>query len=123
MAKKPDIPPLNGLLRALREQQIQFIVVGMTSAVIQGGPFVTLDVDRAGDTRSDSLGHLSTTVNLGAYGDMSASSDVVEVFDEERSALQILGVAECADGHVDARALGREGGQVRGHDHGRYVAA
>jgi hypothetical protein len=45
MGKKQDIPPLNGLLRGLREQEIRFMIVGMTSAVIHGGPFVTLDVD------------------------------------------------------------------------------
>jgi hypothetical protein len=45
MGKKQDIPPLNGLLRALQEHEIRFLIVGMTSAVIHGGPFVTLDVD------------------------------------------------------------------------------
>jgi hypothetical protein len=45
MGKKQDIPPLNGLLSSLREKKIRFMIVGMTSAVIHGGPFVTLDVD------------------------------------------------------------------------------
>ncbi len=42
--------------------------------------------------------------------------------DQQRAALQALGVAERRDGDVDARALGAEGRQVGGHHHGGDVA-
>ena len=42
--------------------------------------------------------------------------------DEERAALQALGVAERRHRDVDARALGAERRQVRRHHHGRDVA-
>ena len=42
--------------------------------------------------------------------------------DEQRAALQALGVAQRRDGDVDARALRAERRQVRGHHHRRDVA-
>ena len=42
--------------------------------------------------------------------------------DQQRAALQALGVAERRDGDVDAGALGAEGRQVRRHHHGGDVA-
>ena len=42
--------------------------------------------------------------------------------DQQRAALQALGVAERRDGDVDARALRAEGRQVGGHHHGGDVA-
>ena len=42
--------------------------------------------------------------------------------DQQRAALQALGVAERRDRDVDARALGAEGRQVGGHHHGGDVA-
>jgi hypothetical protein len=42
--------------------------------------------------------------------------------DQERPALEALGVTERRYGHVDRGALGGEGGQVRRHHHGRDVA-
>ena len=42
--------------------------------------------------------------------------------DQQRAALQALGVAERGHGDVDARALRAEGRQVGGHHHGGDVA-
>ncbi len=42
--------------------------------------------------------------------------------DQQRAALQALGVAERGDGDVDPGALGAEGRQVGGHHHGGDVA-
>ena len=45
VAAARELSPLGALFAALQEERIKFVVVGMTAAIIQGAPGVTLDTD------------------------------------------------------------------------------
>ena len=45
MAAQSPLHPVGELLEALRSAKIRFLIVGMTSAVLQGAPCATVDTD------------------------------------------------------------------------------
>lgn len=45
MPNQPPLSPLGAFLKALEEQEIRCILIGMMAAVHQGAPFTTIDYD------------------------------------------------------------------------------
>ena len=45
MPTQPSISPLGAFLKALDEEEIRCILIGMMAAVQQGAPFTTIDYD------------------------------------------------------------------------------
>jgi hypothetical protein len=45
LATPSELPPITRLIDSLNAEEIRFIVIGMTAAVLQGTPVTTFDVD------------------------------------------------------------------------------
>jgi len=46
MPLEPSIRPLGAFLKALRQEKIDCILIGMMAAIEQGAPLMTVDYDR-----------------------------------------------------------------------------
>jgi hypothetical protein len=79
VANERELSPLARLMEALRKEQIDFILIGMSAAVLQGVPGSTLDIDYWIDLPAR---HYMQTINLcRRLGAKPLANTVVELED------------------------------------------
>jgi hypothetical protein len=113
VAAESKLSPLGALFKALAAEKIRFQIVGMTAAILQGAPCVTLDADLWVDVSERQYMRLiNIAVGLGAT---LVRQTVVELTDNSlvNFCYRLSGVASFDTEYRRAKVLPWEGSRVR----------